>query len=239
MGGLSTAESASILARMSLTIYQMPHSPYCIPITRALEALEIAFETIDITPHTREEVILASSGSYYQVPLLDHDGRLIMESSGNSIDIARYIDKRFACGRLFPAAIEAAHLPLVAQIENEFELAGFILMDPLYLDDIDELVARTMIIRHKERKFGQGCVDRWRLQHDELFAHFVDLLGPSEVTLGEQAFLFGDAPVYADYALLGVVENVTYKGWNTLPEALGNIARWQEVLRAYRFGAAE
>ena len=59
------------------------------------------------------------------------------------------------------------------------------------------------------------------------------------MTLGEQAFLFGDAPVYADYALLGVVENVTYKGWNALPEALGNIARWQEALRAYRFGAAE
>jgi len=224
---------------MSLTIYQMPHSPYCIPITRALAAFDVSFETIDITPHTREEVILASAGSYYQVPLLDHDGSLIMESSGDSIDIARYIDTSFAGGRLFPAAIEAAHLPLVAQIENEFELAGFILMDPLYIDHIDDLVARTMIIRHKERKFGAGCVDRWRLEHDDLFAHFVDLLGPSEVTLGGQVFLFGDAPVYADYALLGVVENVTYKGWNTLPEALENIARWQEALRAYRFGAAE
>ncbi|MGI9244052.1 MAG: glutathione S-transferase family protein [Verrucomicrobiales bacterium] len=222
---------------MRLTIYQMPHSPYCIPITRALTALGIPYETIDITPHTREEVIRASAGRYYQVPLLDHDGRLIMESTGDSIDIARYVDANFAGGRLFPAGIEAAHLPLVDQIENEFELAGFTLMDAEYIAQIDDLVARTMIIRHKERKFGAGCVERWRLQHDELFEHFVGLLGPSELTLGEQAFLFGDTPVYADYALLGVVENVTYQGWNSLPDALRNIARWQQALLEFRFAA--
>ena len=222
---------------MSLTIYQMPHSPYCIPITRALVALGVPFETIDITPHTREEVIRASAGRYYQVPLLEHDGRLIMESTADSIDIARHIDSSFAGGRLFPAGIEAAHLPLVAQIENEFELAGFVLMDAEYIAQIDDVVARMMIIRHKERKFGPGCVDRWRLQHDELFEHFVDLLGPCELTLGERAFLFGDAPVYADYALLGVVENVTYQGWNSLPEALGNVARWRQALLEFRFAA--
>jgi glutathione S-transferase len=220
---------------MSLTIYQLPHSPYCIPFTAALSALGVPFETINITPHTREEVIRASDGKYYQVPMLDHDGELIMESSGDSIDIARYVDATFAGGRLFPRAIEAAHVSLVAQIEDEFEMAGFILMDPDYIASIDDVVARTMIIRHKERKFGRGCVDDWRARHGELFAHFIGLLAPCDTKLGEQAFLFGDVPVYADYALLGVLENVTYKGWNALPESQENIVRWREGLRGYRF----
>ena len=74
---------------MNLTVYQMPHSPYCIPITRALEALGVGFDVLNVTPHTLEEVIQRSDGKFYQVPMLDHDGELVMESSGDSIDIAR------------------------------------------------------------------------------------------------------------------------------------------------------
>jgi glutathione S-transferase len=221
---------------MSLTIYQMPHSPYCIPLTRALDALGLGYEVVNITPHTREEVIRASDGKYYQVPMLDHDGALVMESSGESIDVPRYVDSVFAGGLLFPAAIEGAHLALVETIENDFELAGFVLMDPMYIDSIGDVVARTMIIRHKERKFGRGCVEDWRTRHDELFARFVALLGPCERTLGEQRFLFGnEAPVYADLALFGVLENVTYKEWNILPEELVNVLRWREEMREFRF----
>ena len=220
---------------MSLKIYQMEHSPYCIPITQALTAIGEGYEEINIVPHTREEVIRASDGRYYQVPMLDHDGELVMESSPESIDIARYVDTTFAGGRLFPAAIEAAHLPLVEQIENEFELAGFILMDPMYLASLEDVVARTMIVRHKERKFGPGCVDDWRARHDELMAHFVRLLGPCETTLGVQKYLFGEVPVYADFALFGVVGNVTYKGWNALPDSLPNVLRWRDELAGFRF----
>ena len=77
-----------------------------------------------------------------------------MESSGDSIDIARYVDTTFAGGRLFPRAIEAAHLPLVERIENEFELAGFVLLDPFYLDSYEDVLIKTLLVRHKERRFG-------------------------------------------------------------------------------------
>ncbi|MEM0897711.1 MAG: glutathione S-transferase family protein [Verrucomicrobiota bacterium] len=220
---------------MPLTIYQLPHSPYCIPITRALEALGVEFEVLNVTPHTREEVIQRSEGKFYFVPMLDHNGKLVMESSTESIDIARYVDENFASGRLFPAEIEAAHLPLVEKIENELEMAGFVLMDPFYLDSIEDIVARTMIIRHKERKFGPGCVERWREQHDELFARFLTLLAPAERTLAEQPFLFGITPVYADFALFGILENVTWGGTNALPESLSNILRWREATKTFRY----
>ena len=221
---------------MSLTIYQMPHSPYCIPITAALDGLGVGYEIKNIATHTREEVIRRSDGEYYQVPMLDHDGELVMESSWESIDIARYVDRVFAEGRLFPEAIEEAHLALIEHVENEMEMVGFQSMDPMYLDTIEDVLVRTMIIRHKERKFGKGCVEEWRARNSELFERFVEMLKPAEAKFGENAFLFGDAPVYADYALLGVIENATYKGWNTLPNSYKNVARWHGELRAWRFG---
>jgi glutathione S-transferase len=220
---------------MSLTVYHMPHSPYCIPITRALEALHVEFEVINVTPHTREEVIRRSDGQFYQVPMLDHDGKLVMESSSDSIDIARYVDTTFARGRLFPKAIEVAHLPLVERIENEFEVAGFVLLDPFYLDCYKDVLVKTQLVRHKERRFGVGCVERWRHDHDALFEEFIRLLAPSERSLSEQRFLFGDVPVYADFALFGVLENVTYKGYNQLPDSLPNLLRWREVLRLFQY----
>jgi len=220
---------------MSLTVYQMPHSPYCIPITRALEALGVDFDVLNVTPHSREEVIRRSDGKFYQVPMLDHDGKLVMESSGDSIDIARYVDTTFAGGRLFPRAIEAANLSLVERIENEFEVAGFVLLDPFYLDTYEDVLIKTLLVRHKERRFGLGCVERWRNHHDTLFEDFIRLLVPVERTLSEQTFLFGDVPVYADFALFGVLENVTYKGYNQLPDSLPNLLRWREALRSFQY----
>ena len=220
---------------MNLTVYQMPHSPYCIPITRALEALGVGFDVLNVTPHTLEEVIQRSDGKFYQVPMLDHDGELVMESSGDSIDIARYVDTTFAGGRLFPRAIEAAHLPLVERIENEFELAGFVLQDPFYLDSYEDVLIKTLLVRHKERRFGLGCVEQWRKNHDTLFEEFIRLLAPSERTLSEQTFLFGEVPVYADFALFGVLENVTYKGYNQLPDSVPNLVRWCESLRSFQY----
>lgn len=136
---------------------------------------------------------------------------------------------------MFPARVEVSHPPLVDHIENEIERVSFQSMDAKYLDAIEDVVARTMIIRHKERKFGQGCVEDWRARNGELMARLVKLLKPSEKTLGESPFLFGGEPVYADYALLGVVENATYKGWNTLPDSLANLSRWRRALREFRF----
>ena len=220
---------------MGLTIYQMPHSPFCIPITRALGALGVPFQTIDVKPHTREEVIRATGGAYYQVPLLEHDGELVYESSADSLDVARYVDRCFAGGRLFPQAIEAAHRSLVAFIENELELVGFRLCDIHYVRAIGDVVARTLIIRHKERKFGAGCLERWEKGHDELMSRFVEMLAPAEVTLARQLFLFGEMPVYADFALFGVLENVTYGGHNALPSSMSNLARWRGELRDFRY----
>ncbi len=222
-------------AAMSLTIYQYGHSPYCIPITQALTAGGIAFETIEVAPHTREEVIRASGGKFYQVPLLVDGRRVVGESSGASLDIARYVDRKFLRGRLFPAALEAANLILTRHIEGPLEDAGFKLTDPFYVAAIKDVLTRTLVIRHKERAYGRGCVAAWKRDRARLAAEFDALLDPYETTLRHRPFLLGDEPVYADFALLGVIGNATWKGWNQLPKTRTALTAWRKRLTAFRY----
>jgi glutathione S-transferase len=182
-----------------------------------LEALGVAFDRIGVPNHDRRPVIEASGGKYYQVPLLVHGGSPVMESSPDSLDIARYVDRTWGVGRLFPKAWAGLHETVVEFIEDCVEGVSFKLVDPAYLDTVADPVARMMTIRHKERKFGKGCVERWKAEADALRAELEGLLSRSDARLAHAPHLFGEAPVYADFALYGIIGNLTYRNINTLP----------------------
>ena len=93
---------------------------------------------------------------------------------------------------------------------------------------------RTLLLRHKERKFGKGCIDQWRAQLPQLLAKLVDLLQPIERILARDRFLLGDRPVYADYALYGVLGNLTYTGDNEIPVEVSHVRRWHAELDALK-----
>jgi glutathione S-transferase len=223
---------------MRLTIYQLEHSPYCIPISRALGALGLEFEERNVANGDRREIIELTNGAYYQVPVLVHDGEAIFESSPTSIDVARYVDKRFAGGRLFPLEFEGLQRIVIPYIEDNVESVTFKLVDPFYLRDIEDPIERAMVRRHKERKFGPGCEEHWMLQHDALFGQAERLLEPFNISLARQAFLFGDAPIYSDFALFGVLGNMTYRNYNSLPASLANLRGWFETMQTFKFAAA-
>lgn len=218
-----------------LTVYEMSHSPFCIPVTRALEALGVPFERVEVPNHDRSAVIQASGGLSYQVPLLVHDGRPITESSATSLDIAHYIDQTWGRGRLFPEDIGGLHLIVVEFIEDRVEDLSFKLVDPPYLRDLPDPVARVMIVRHKERKFGRGCVDNWAGSAGNLRRELESLLGRFDSTLRHRPFLFGSHPVYADFALYGILGNYTFRNYNSLPEAQTALASWSDRMRAFSF----
>ena len=58
-----------ILLLLSLTIYEMPHSPYCIPIKRALDAFAIPHERVPVPNWDRGKIMALTDGAYYQVPV--------------------------------------------------------------------------------------------------------------------------------------------------------------------------
>jgi glutathione S-transferase len=223
---------------MLITVYQLEHSPYCIPITRALGALRLPFETRNVSNADRREIIEVTNGAYYQVPVLCHDGKVVFESSPSSIDVARYVDRSFACGRLFPPAWEGLQRIVIPYIEENVEGTTFKLVDPHYLRAIGDPVERAMVRRHKERKFGPGCEERWEQERPALQIEAERLLSPFDQTLAHTQFLFGNQPIFSDFALFGVLGNLTYREYNSLPASLLNLAGWFERMRTFQYKRA-
>ncbi len=215
-----------------ITVLEMEHSPYCIPVTRALEACGAAFAREAIPNHDRARVIEATDGNYYGVPVLLHGEKAIWESSDNSQDIARYVDERFADGRLFPEKLDGLQDILLRYLENEVELVTFKLVDRVYLDTLD-LVARTMTIRHKERKFGRGCVEEWKTNAEKLRTEAETHFSRFEKMLTHPTFLLGEAPVYTDFLLYGILGNYTYRDINPLPRNAEALGVWFERMRNF------
>jgi glutathione S-transferase len=197
--------------------------------------LNVPFQTVDIPNWDRSEIIRLTNGEYYQVPLVVDGDRLVFESSADSQDVARYIDTLYAGGRLFPGTIEGPHRCVIDFLENEAEARGFKLGDIHYVPQIADVVARTMTIRHKERRFGRGCVDQWRAQAAEIRAELDGLLARFEDTLRLRPFLFGEAPVYGDFLLFGVIGNFCWNDWNTLHETQRGLRQFVQRMREYRF----
>ena len=178
---------------MQVTVYQIPHSPYCLPVVRLLDALGVSVEIINVSNADRGVLIRLTGGAYYQVPVLavpgsapDGSPKLVYEgsdSSADGLDVARFIDSTWARGRLFPAPLEGLQALVIPHIEGELEGFTFKLADVRGIPQIPDLVERIMIIRHKERRFGKGCIDRLREQSPEIASHLGSALIPSEQML--------------------------------------------------------
>ena len=220
---------------MSLFVHEMAHSPYCIPITAALRACGVQFVTHEVPNWDRSEVLRLTDGAYYQVPVLDHDGHLVYETGADTLDVARYVDATFAGGRLFPTRLDGLHSIVIDHIENELEARTFKLADIHYVPGIADPAHRGMVTRHKERRFGRGCLEQWAANAAQLRAEADALLARFESALNRSTFLFGDAPVYADFALFGILGNLTYRGWNHLSPDQAALAAWRERLDAWRY----
>ena len=223
----------------ALTIYEMVHSPYCIPITQALTALGHTYERVSVPNWDRSEIIRLTDGAYYQFPLLKHGDRMIYERDDQSLDIAEYVDAEFGQGRLFPEETAGLQQVLVQHIENEIEGYTFKLCDIHYLPTIEDPIGRAMSVRHKERRFGRGCVDAWRESASVLRQELESLLARFDRTLQHRPFLMGNTPQYVDFALFGVIGNYTYRGYNTLPPELSALTGWHDRLGKYRFDNVE
>ncbi|MFT3991373.1 MAG: glutathione S-transferase family protein [Luteolibacter sp.] len=220
---------------MKVEVYRLAHSPFCIAIEQAMIALKVPFELREQSAADRSGILRLTNGAYYEVPTLVDGEEVIFETTGNSQDVANYIDVRYGEGRLFPKTSGGLQNVLLHYLENDVEGVTFRLFDPLYVDSITDVAERGMIVRHKERKFGRGCVQQWRDQHDELTASAVKVLKPLDQALDASPFLLGDAPVYADFLLFGILGNLTFNGFHGIPRELGNLENYQNRVADYRY----
>lgn len=102
-------------------------------------------------------------------------------------------------------------------------------MNDTYVLPKRPLAERVMMIRHKERRFGKGCVRERTAQRRDLCAQFADLLKPIDNMLAASPFLLADRPLFVDYNLYGVVENYCFNGKTRLL-GLKHLRRWQRTV---------
>jgi glutathione S-transferase len=212
----------------AMNLIQLPFSPFCISIRRMLDWAGAAYRVTDVTYADRRAVVAATRGAYYQVPVLVDGRKTVWDKTDFGQEVARHVDRKFGLD-CFPPRLEGLQALLARHIENEVEGAAFRIGDTFLIPTMP-LYERTMAIRHKERKFGKGCVESWRSHLKWWQQQLHDALAPCDQTLEYRRFLLGERPHFVDFDLYGVLGNYLFSGKTKLPPRLKNLRRWHESM---------
>ena len=207
-----------------IELIQFPWSPFCIVQRRILEFARAPFKITNIPNGDRTLVWKLTKERYYGVPILKDGSKVVFEQNDDSQVIAKYLDKKFRLG-LFPAEMEGVQSILWRYIENDIEGPCFKLTD-IHWREIVPKSDRLFFVRHKERKFGRGCLDQWRAQESELLEQLETRLVSFEQMLHHRPFLIDDRPRFVDFDLFGMLGDFLYTGHYQLPKAHKRIREW-------------
>lgn len=220
-----------------IELIQFPWSPFCIVQRRILEYGGVRFKITNIPNGERSLVWRVTKQRYYQVPVLRDGQNVIFETNENSQVIAKYLDEKFQLG-LFPKEWRGLQSIIWQNIENEIEGPCFKLND-IYWQEFVPKEDQLRFLRHKERKFGRGCIDQWREQQTELLQQLSDKLIPFEQMLLHRPYLLEGQPHFVDFDLFGMLSNFLFSGHYKLPAAHTNLKNWFERLSKIKLQTAK
>jgi glutathione S-transferase len=207
-----------------IELIQFPWSPFCIVQRRILEFSGVKFRITDIPNGDRSLVWRLTRNRYYGVPIIRDGRQVVFEVSDDSQVIAKYIDARYGLG-LFSWDLEGVQSILWRYIENEVEGNCFRLND-IYWQEMVPTAERVRFLRHKERKFGRGCIDQWKSQQKDLLARLAECLVPFEEMLLHRPFLLDSRPRFVDFDLYGMLGNFLYSSHYRLPPKHTRLKAW-------------
>lgn len=216
-----------------IELIQFPWSPFCLVQRRILEFSRQPFKLTDIPPIDRSLVWRLTRQRYYEVPTIKDGSKVIFETDENSQVIAKYIDYKLKLN-LFPVELRGLQYVLWRHIECEIEEMTFKLNDIYYKEHLPP-AGQLPYLRHKERKFGRGCIDQWRRDQNALIAELTKRLTPFEEMLRTHAFLLDDEPRFVDFDLCGMLDNFLYSGHYHLPDVHTRLKKWHRRLHQTRF----
>jgi len=220
-----------------IELIQFPWSPFCIVQRRILEFAGAPFTIIDVPNSDRSLVWRMTRHRYYGVPIIRDGRRVIFETDGDSQVIAKYLDSKLTLN-LFPRELDGLQSLIWRCIENEIEDVGFRLND-IYWQEMVPATEQLPFLRHKERKFGRGCLDLWRRDQKLLLAELSRRLVPYETMLLGHAFLLDTRPLFADFDLYGMLANFLYSGHYNLPAAHTRLKGWYRRMEKLKYDGIE
>jgi len=215
-----------------IELIQFPWSPFCIAQRRILEFAGAKFKITNIPSSDRSLIWKLTRENYYAVPIVRAGAKIIYESGDDTQDVAKFLDAKFKLG-LFPPAREGEQFILWRYFEHEVEAVGFKLND-IYWREFVAKSDQLPFMRHKERKFGRGCIDQWRAQQKELLRQLEQKLLPCDQMLAHADYLLGDQPLFVDFNLFGMVENFLFSGHYALPKSLPHLRAWYRRMKNIR-----
>lgn len=207
-----------------IELIQFPWSPFCIVQRRILEFSGIKFKVTNIPNGDRSLVWKLTRQRYYGVPVIRDGKSVVFEVNEDSQVIAKYLDAKLGLG-LFPWEMEGVQSILWRYIENEVEGSGFRLND-IYWRELVPENDRLRFLRHKERKFGRGCIDQWKAGRRDLLAQLERGLVPFEEMLMYRPYLLDQRPRFVDFDLFGMLSNFLYSGHYQLPAKHSHLKEW-------------
>jgi glutathione S-transferase len=211
-----------------IELVQFPWSPFCLVQRRILEFGGVPFKTTDIPSTDRSLVWQATDGAAYAVPLIRDGAKAVFETGENTQSIAQYLDAKFSLG-LFPAQWAGVQDILWRHIENEIEGLTFRLSDIYWEERVPKSEA-CAFLRHKERKFGRGCIDRWRADEKAMLQKLAETLEDFERMLETRPFLLDHRPRFVDFDLWGMLAELEVVGHHALPKKHKRLSRWYRSL---------
>ena len=207
-----------------IELVQFPWSPFCIVQRRILEFSQQKFKVINVPNTDRSLVWRLTRQRYYGVPIIRDGKSVIFELSEETQVIGKYIDTKFELG-LFPWEWEGVQAILWRHIEEAIEGVCFKLND-IYWQEFVPLAERLPFLRHKERKFGRGCIKQWKAGQKLLLMDLEQRLVPFEEMLIYKPFLLDQRPRFVDFDLYGMLTNFLYSGHYRLPARHGHLQDW-------------
>jgi len=218
-----------------IELIQFPWSPFCLVQRRILEYAGVKFKIVNIPNGDRSLVWKITRERYYQVPVIRDGKTVVFETDDNSQVVAKYLNEKFALG-LFPRDWIGVQQILWRYIEDAVEGVGFKLND-VYWEEMVAKNDRLRFVRHKERKFGRGCLDQWRENQGAMLKQMETALGPCEQMLNDKPFLLGARPLFVDFDLYGMLANFLYSGHYELPAAHTQVREWFARMKTVKHGA--
>jgi glutathione S-transferase len=219
-----------------IELIQFPWSPYCLVQNRILGFSGAPHKIVDQPPSDRSLVWRLTRKRYYQMPILKDGRNVLFEVDDNSQVIAKYLDAKLGLG-LFPPQWDGLQRILWRYIENDVEGHTFKLNDAYYREVVPP-AEQLPYLRHKERKFGRGCLDQWRVNQKQLVGGLTELLVPFEQMLARRPFLLDDQPRFVDFDLWGMLANFLYSGHYSLPALQPKLVRWHGRMTKIKFNPA-
>lgn len=219
-----------------IRFYQFDWSPYCLVVRGILEASGRAYRVVDVPVGDRSVVWRLTKERYYQVPVLQDGRNVLFETGHDSQVLAKYLDDRFGLG-LFPKEWEGVQPLLWRYFENDVEDVGFRLND-IYWREFVPKREQCGFVRHKERRYGRGCLEEWKRGEARLLEDLERLLQLPEEMLATRPFLLLDRPLFVDFCLRGILGNFLFSGHHTMPESRPRLRAWMDRMDSVKLPAS-